>query len=81
MHVVAMRELCRVATEVRIFPLVTLDAEPSPFADICAGDLRAAGFDVDIERVDYEFQRGGNRMMRVRRSGPRERHAVGSTCV
>jgi len=26
------------------------------------------GFDVSIEDVPYEFQRGGNRMMRIRRS-------------
>lgn len=29
-------------------------------------DLRASGFTVSIERVPYEFQRGGNEMMRVR---------------
>jgi hypothetical protein len=31
-------------------------------------DDRAAGHDVSIERVPYEFQRGGNEMMRIRRA-------------
>ena len=31
------------------------------------GELRDAGYDVSIEDVPYEFQRGGNQMMRVRR--------------
>jgi hypothetical protein len=29
--------------------------------------LLEAGLDVSIEAVPYEFQRGGNQMMRVRR--------------
>jgi len=28
--------------------------------------LRRDGFDVSIETVPYEFQRGGNQMMRIR---------------
>jgi hypothetical protein len=31
--------------------------------------LRNCGCDVAIERVPYEFQRGGNQMMRIRRAG------------
>ena len=41
----------------------------SPFVEGSAGVLRAAGHDVLIERVPYEFQRGGNEMMRIRRRG------------
>ena len=66
-HLGAMREMCRVAAEVRIFPLLELGGEPSPFADLCAADLREAGCDVTIEGVPYEFRRGGNQMLRVRR--------------
>jgi hypothetical protein len=33
--------------------------------------LRSDGFDTRVERVDYEFQRGGNEMLRVIRRGQR----------
>ena len=65
-HKSALREMCRVATEVRVFPLLALGGRPSPFVDHCADDLRRVGFDVTIDHVPYEFQRGGNQMMRVR---------------
>ena len=64
-HRAAMRELCRVAAEVRIFPLIALGGEPSPFVAGCVQELRAAGHHVRIEKVPYEFQRGGNEMMRI----------------
>lgn len=67
-HREAVRELGRVAREVRVFPLLALGGAASPFVDGCAQDLRAAGFDVVIERVGYEFQRGGDHMLRYRRS-------------
>jgi hypothetical protein len=65
-HRAAVRELCRVASEVRVFPLLALGGERSPFVDGCVDDLTAAGYRVTIERVPYEFQRGGNEMLRVR---------------
>jgi len=65
-HHVAVLELCRVAREVRVFPLLALGGAPSPFVEGCASLLRESGHDVSLERVPYEFQRGGNQMMRVR---------------
>ena len=65
-HRAAVLELCRIATEVRIFPLLALGGAVSPFVDGCTDVLRASGHDVAIERVPYEFQRGGNQMMRIR---------------
>jgi len=69
-HHAAVLELCRVAWEVRIFPVLALGGTPSPFVESCTSALRAAGSDVSIERVPYEFQRGGNEMMRIRRPHP-----------
>jgi hypothetical protein len=65
-HRSAIREMCRVAAEVRIFPLLALDAKRSPYADQIRDEFHLAGFDVSIEKVPYEFQRGGNEMMRIR---------------
>ena len=65
-HVSSMEELCRVATEVRVFPLLALGGQPSPHVARVTAELEDRGFTVRIERVPYEFQRGGNEMMRVR---------------
>ena len=67
LHSAAVLELCRVAQEVRVFPLLALGGARSPFVETCAGLLRSAGCEVSIERVPYEFQRGGNEMLRIRR--------------
>ena len=66
-HADALEELCRVAHEVRVFPLLALGGQPSPYVTSCTERLRASGLDVSIERVPYEFQRGGNQMLRIRR--------------
>jgi hypothetical protein len=65
-HLAAVRELCRVAREVRIFPLLNLGGRRSPHIDPVIDALRANGHGVSIEEVPYEFQRGGNQMMRIR---------------
>lgn len=66
-HQQAIANLLTIAREVRIFPLLTYNAEPSPYLDsVCAG-LTGAGYQVSIEPVPYEFQRGGNKMLRIQR--------------
>jgi hypothetical protein len=66
-HVAALREMSRVTAEVRVFPLLALDGSRSPFVEACVAAAAAMGATATIERVDYEFQRGGNEMLRVRR--------------
>ena len=65
-HELAITEMCRVAREVRVFPLLALGAQPSPHVEPVSKFLRDHGLNVTIETVPYEFQRGGNQMMRVR---------------
>lgn len=64
-HVQSMRELCRVARDVRIFPLLALGGQPSPHLGAVREALARGGWRASIERVPYEFQRGGNEMLRV----------------
>ena len=64
-HIQSIRELCRVAREVRVFPLLTLGGEPSPHVAAVTAALADVGVTMPIERVPYEFQRGGNEMLRV----------------
>ena len=65
-HYQAMDEMCRVATEVRVFPLLALDGRRSPFVDTCIDHLRTRGRDAQVHLVPYEFQRGGHEMLRIR---------------
>jgi hypothetical protein len=67
-HRAAIREMCRVAAEVRIFPLLALGAVPSLMVEPVMEELRKQDFSVSIDDVPYEFQRGGNKMMRIRRT-------------
>jgi hypothetical protein len=67
-HVAAIREMARVAGEVRIFPLLALGSVPSPHVGAVVRVLRRDGLACSIERVPYEFQRGGDHMLRVRRA-------------
>jgi len=64
-HCSSLDELCRVAREVRVFPLLTFGAIPSPHLEPVRAHLVSRGFEVSIESVDYEFLRGANQMMRV----------------
>jgi len=67
-HQKAIEAMCRVAYEVRIFPLLDYNAERSPHLDAVLRNLISTGHAVGIERVPYEFQRGGNQMLRVTRN-------------
>jgi len=67
-HQQAIADLLRIAEEVRIFPLLTYNAEPSPYLEPVCDGLEQAGYKVSIEPVPYEFQRGGNKMMRVHKT-------------
>ena len=66
-HQKAIVELCRVADEVRIFPILALGGAVSPFVTSASEHLRSRKYSVSIDRVPYEFQRGGNEMMRIRK--------------
>lgn len=64
-HQQAIEAACAVAHEVRIFPLLTYDGEPSSYVEPIVRRLRSSGRTVHIESVSYEFQRGGNQMLRI----------------
>jgi ubiquinone/menaquinone biosynthesis C-methylase UbiE len=64
-HLQAITEMLRVASEVRIFPLVDLNVNRSPYVDPVIEFFKANDFRVSIETVDYEFQKGGNQLLRI----------------
>jgi len=66
-HKDAIDEMLRVAKEVRIFPLVTLGNLPSPHLEPVVTSLREKGREVNIVRTGYEFQKGGDMMLKISR--------------
>ncbi|MBP0017115.1 MAG: SAM-dependent methyltransferase [Cyanobacteria bacterium SBLK] len=65
-HLEAIREMCRVAKEVRIFPIVeNFTGVRSWHLDPLLVTLVEQEYQVEIQRVSYEFQKGGNEMLRV----------------
>jgi hypothetical protein len=59
-------EMCRVAKQVRIFPLLNISGEPSPFVEPVTEELEKQGYTVLLKQVPYEFQKGGNQLLQVR---------------
>lgn len=64
-HLQAVDALCSVAREVRIFPILDYNAETSPHLTPVRKHLAESGRHAFVETVPYEFQRGGNQMLRI----------------
>jgi hypothetical protein len=64
-HIQSIRELCRVATEVRIFPVLELGSRKSRHLVATLSRLQEVGLAVKVATVPYEFQKGGNQMLKV----------------
>ncbi|NME71599.1 SAM-dependent methyltransferase [Flammeovirga aprica] len=63
-HIKSISEMLRLCKEVRIFPLLNLNAKIS---EVLEGiiDYFSNEYEVQIETVGYEFQKGGDKMMRI----------------
>jgi hypothetical protein len=66
LHLAAALELCRVAAEVRVFPLLDLSCRRSPHLDQLLVDLGTSSVEAVVVPVDYEFQRGAHEMLCLR---------------
>jgi hypothetical protein len=66
-HLAAIEEMCRVAGEARVFPLLGAYGEPSPYLVPVVHRLRELGYGVERRRVPYEFLRGADEMLSVTR--------------
>ncbi|AFZ32576.1 hypothetical protein Glo7428_4127 [Gloeocapsa sp. PCC 7428] len=65
-HLQSVVELCRVAKEVRIFPLlVNFSNDISPWLEPVMNYLQNEGYTTEIKQVAYEFQKGGNQLLRI----------------
>lgn len=66
-HYDSILEMLRVSQEVRIFPLLTLMLERSPYLDDIINQLTQKGYQAKIVRVAYELQKGGNEMLVIKK--------------
>lgn len=64
-HTEAIQEIMRICPELRIFPILNLNAGASVFFDELL-EVLGRDFNIDIQKVDYEFQKGGNQMLVVK---------------
>lgn len=64
-HREAIAEMCRVAKEVRIFPLLDLGSQESVHLKSITSGLQDAGREARFVQVDYEFQKGANTFLSI----------------
>jgi SAM-dependent methyltransferase len=65
-HLAAVAELCRVAAEVRIFPLLDMEGRRSDHLDATIAWAPSHGISAEVRRTLYEFQLGANEMLVLR---------------
>jgi hypothetical protein len=65
-HIKSITEMLRISKEIRIFPILNLNAVKSEVLDGIINHFNA-DFVVSIESVDYEFQKDGNKMLVIKR--------------
>jgi len=64
-HLASILEMSRVAKEVRIFPILNISGEVSPLLEPVIKKLAGCGYSLSVKQVAYEFQKGGNQLLRV----------------
>ena len=65
-HIAAIEEMLRISSEVRIFPLLTLMQQTSPYLDFVMDRFNNLGYLVSIVKVPYELQPGANKMLVIK---------------
>lgn len=64
-HLRVLRELARVAKEVRIFPLIDREGKTSAFLGPVLLGLQQDNYGVEVREVDFHLHQAGNAMLRV----------------
>lgn len=65
-HIQAISEMLRVCKEVRIFPIVDLDAKKTDLITDVINYFRQR-YSVEIRKTEYEFQKGDNKMLIIKK--------------
>jgi hypothetical protein len=64
-HLDSIRELVRVAREVRVYPLVPFGYPDNPALPALIDHLYRTGVTAETQKVDYELHRGATTMLRI----------------
>jgi hypothetical protein len=65
-HIQSITEMLRICKEIRIFPILNLNATKSEVLEGIITHFKS-DFDVTIASSDYEFQKNGNQMLVIKR--------------
>ncbi len=65
-HLNSLLELCRIAHEVRVYPLLTLQGELSQFLKPVISELTKLNYEASLVDVQYQFQKGATQMLVVK---------------
>lgn len=65
-HIASIKELCRIAKEVRIYPLLSLDGEVSPHLNKVISALSEVDLTSSLVGVGYQFQKEATQMLVVK---------------
>lgn len=65
-HIKAITEMLRVCKEIRIFPIVDLDAHKTDLT-VAIIEYFSKRYSVNIQDTEYEFQKGDNQMLIIRK--------------
>ncbi len=65
-HTAAMTEMLRVCKEIRIFPIVDLDANKTVLTEKVIDHFKK-DYKVEIVKTEYEFQKGENKLLTIRK--------------
>lgn len=67
-HIKAISEMLRVCKEVRIFPVVALDASQTDMISNVIDEFKKT-YDVELKETNYQFQKNANKMLLIRKMG------------
>lgn len=65
-HIKAINEMMRVCKEVRIFPVVDLDASQTDMISNVICELKKK-YTVEMKETNYQFQKNANKMLLIRK--------------
>jgi len=65
-HFESIKELCRVAKIVKIFPVLELGSVKSRHLESIINKLEKENYRVQLRKVAYEFQKGGNELLEIK---------------
>ena len=65
-HIKSIREMLRVCKEVRIFPVVDLDANQADMISNVIEEFKKK-YDVELKETNYQFQKNANKMLVIRK--------------